>query len=60
MSKPQKVTIKSTGQTGFVRFTRLELGTQVFFLQDAQGKRIFNGQFSGWNEEQLDLHPVTA
>lgn len=55
MEKLQMVIIKSTNQKGFIDKTRKEFGTWVYFLIDSNGKRIYNGNMSGWNESQLEF-----
>lgn len=52
--KPQ-VRIKSTGQTFFVSYTRVELGSTIYFLVDGDGNKVWNGNMSGFDETQVEV-----
>lgn len=55
--KPALVRVNRTGQICRVRYTRKEIGTVYFLADSVTGSRVYNGNFSGWEEEQVTHIP---
>jgi len=49
----EKVLVKPTNQMGFISYKRIELGDIIFFIIDNLGNKIYNGNMSGFNSDQL-------